>query len=67
MPQLDTTPWFTVIMSMLITLFILFQTNTSKFITPLDPINKNPKSTTKTNPWDTKWTKIYLPHSLHQH
>nr|YP_010758127.1 ATP synthase F0 subunit 8 [Macroscelides flavicaudatus]WEW63437.1 ATP synthase F0 subunit 8 [Macroscelides flavicaudatus] len=67
MPQLDTAPWFTVIVSMIVTLFILFQINMSKFITPLDPANKPFKLVTKTTPWDTKWTKIYLPHSLHQH
>nr|QMV34626.1 ATP synthase F0 subunit 8 [Galegeeska revoilii] len=67
MPQLDTTPWFTTILSMLITLFILFQINISKLPFPPDPMSKPQSSHMKTNPWELKWTKIYLPHSLPQH
>nr|YP_010947167.1 ATP synthase F0 subunit 8 [Petrodromus tetradactylus]WGO62094.1 ATP synthase F0 subunit 8 [Petrodromus tetradactylus] len=67
MPQLDTAPWFTVIFSALIVLFILFQINLSKTTYPLDPTPKSPTTQTQTNPWDKKWTKIYLPHSLPLH
>nr|WEW63541.1 ATP synthase F0 subunit 8 [Galegeeska rufescens] len=67
MPQLDTTPWFITILSMLITLFILFQISISKFSFPSDPSSKPQTGYTKPNPWELKWTKIYLPHSLPQH
>nr|YP_009577686.1 ATP synthase F0 subunit 8 [Elephantulus edwardii]QBG64589.1 ATP synthase F0 subunit 8 [Elephantulus edwardii] len=62
MPQLDTSPWFIIIMSMLITLFILFQTTLTKFNYPYDPSPKTSKTTTTQNSWEMKWTKIYLPH-----
>nr|AXS63654.1 ATP synthase F0 subunit 8 [Paradoxurus jerdoni] len=66
MPQLDTSTWLVTIMSMIITLFIVFQL---KISTHLYPENPEPKSTTKLNtpnPWEKKWTKIYLPLSLPQ-
>nr|YP_009184508.1 ATP synthase F0 subunit 8 [Tolypeutes tricinctus]ALO62600.1 ATP synthase F0 subunit 8 [Tolypeutes tricinctus] len=65
MPQLDTSTWFTTILSMLLTLFILMQlkfTNHSLFSQPQPTTTKKPKHST---PWETKWTKIYLPHSLY--
>ncbi|NP_008579.1 ATP synthase F0 subunit 8 (mitochondrion) [Orycteropus afer] len=67
MPQLDTTPWFITILSMIITLFILFQSNMSKYLYPLEPQPKTLKTQLYNAPWETKWTKIYLPHSLHLH
>nr|YP_010758140.1 ATP synthase F0 subunit 8 [Macroscelides micus]WEW63450.1 ATP synthase F0 subunit 8 [Macroscelides micus] len=67
MPQLDTTPWFTIILSMIITLFIIFQITLTKFVFPLNPESKFFKTTTKQNPWEVKWTKIYLPHLSHLH
>nr|YP_009233339.1 ATP synthase F0 subunit 8 [Paguma larvata]AMB27218.1 ATP synthase F0 subunit 8 [Paguma larvata] len=66
MPQLDTSTWLITIMSMIITLFIVFQL---KISTHLYPANPEPKSTMKLNqpnPWEKKWTKIYSPLSLPQ-
>nr|YP_009522598.1 ATP synthase F0 subunit 8 [Paradoxurus hermaphroditus]AXQ36737.1 ATP synthase F0 subunit 8 [Paradoxurus hermaphroditus] len=66
MPQLDTSTWLITIMSMIITLFIMFQL---KISTHLYPENPKPKSTMKLdqpNPWEKKWTKIYSPLSLPQ-
>nr|YP_007626801.1 ATP synthase F0 subunit 8 [Nannospalax golani]AEP83200.1 ATP synthase F0 subunit 8 [Nannospalax golani]AEP83252.1 ATP synthase F0 subunit 8 [Nannospalax golani] len=67
MPQLDTSTWSTVIMTSLVTLFIILQLKLSSFnLTP----TASPKQTkfNKThNPWDKKWTKIYLPLSLPLH
>nr|YP_003856764.1 ATP synthase F0 subunit 8 [Lynx rufus]ADM15556.1 ATP synthase F0 subunit 8 [Lynx rufus] len=66
MPQLDTSTWFITIMSMIMTLFIVFQLKISKYLYPLNP---EPKSTTTPNqlsPWEKKWTKIYSPLSLPQ-
>nr|YP_009184495.1 ATP synthase F0 subunit 8 [Tolypeutes matacus]ALO62587.1 ATP synthase F0 subunit 8 [Tolypeutes matacus]ANF03855.1 ATP synthase F0 subunit 8 [Tolypeutes matacus] len=65
MPQLDTSTWFTIILSMLLSLFILMQlkfTNHTSFSQPQPTDTKNPSHMT---PWETKWTKTYLPHSLH--
>ncbi|YP_007625137.1 ATP synthase F0 subunit 8 (mitochondrion) [Capricornis sumatraensis] len=63
MPQLDTSTWLTMILSMFLTLFIIFQLKISKH-----NFYYNPELTTKTpkqsNPWETTWTKIYLPLSL---
>nr|YP_010037187.1 ATP synthase F0 subunit 8 [Speothos venaticus]ALD16183.1 ATP synthase F0 subunit 8 [Speothos venaticus]QQW47859.1 ATP synthase F0 subunit 8 [Speothos venaticus] len=64
MPQLDTSTWFTVIFSMLLTLFILFQLKISKHHYPENPATKLIKTSSKHIPWENKWTKIYLPHSL---
>nr|YP_009630822.1 ATP synthase F0 subunit 8 [Mesoplodon mirus]QBS32909.1 ATP synthase F0 subunit 8 [Mesoplodon mirus]UDH58706.1 ATP synthase F0 subunit 8 [Mesoplodon mirus]UDH58719.1 ATP synthase F0 subunit 8 [Mesoplodon mirus]UDH58732.1 ATP synthase F0 subunit 8 [Mesoplodon mirus]UDH58745.1 ATP synthase F0 subunit 8 [Mesoplodon mirus] len=65
MPQLDTSTWFLIIMSMLLTLFALFQLKISKHF-----YYYNPKTTTKSQkqqtPWNTTWTKIYLPLSQSQ-
>nr|YP_007625007.1 ATP synthase F0 subunit 8 [Tragelaphus imberbis]ABP38187.1 ATP synthase F0 subunit 8 [Tragelaphus imberbis] len=63
MPQLDTSTWLTTIVSMFLTLFIIFQLKISKH-----NFCHNPELTVKTPklnaPWKTKWTKIYLPLSL---
>nr|AKM55153.1 ATP synthase F0 subunit 8 [Camelops cf. hesternus PDH-2015]AKM55166.1 ATP synthase F0 subunit 8 [Camelops cf. hesternus PDH-2015]AKM55179.1 ATP synthase F0 subunit 8 [Camelops cf. hesternus PDH-2015]UYA96688.1 ATP synthase F0 subunit 8 [Camelops sp. IMNH 2027/14846] len=66
MPQLDTSMWFIMILSMLMTLFILFQLKLSKHIYPPDPNPKSSKMHKQKTPWETKWTKIYLPLSLSQ-
>nr|YP_009338904.1 ATP synthase F0 subunit 8 [Neotoma fuscipes]AOS50500.1 ATP synthase F0 subunit 8 [Neotoma fuscipes] len=61
MPQLDTSTWFTTILSSTITLFILMQLKISTQNFPLAPSIK-PTLLTNTNmPWDSKWTKIYSP------
>nr|AAQ93717.1 ATP synthase F0 subunit 8 [Ommatophoca rossii]AAQ93718.1 ATP synthase F0 subunit 8 [Ommatophoca rossii]ACZ28975.1 ATP synthase F0 subunit 8 [Ommatophoca rossii] len=64
MPQLDTSTWSIVILSMILTLFIMFQLKISKHYFPMNPEPKQaplPKSNT---PWEEKWTKIYSPLSL---
>nr|AOT98827.1 ATP synthase F0 subunit 8 [Solenodon paradoxus paradoxus]AOT98840.1 ATP synthase F0 subunit 8 [Solenodon paradoxus woodi]AOT98853.1 ATP synthase F0 subunit 8 [Solenodon paradoxus woodi]AOT98866.1 ATP synthase F0 subunit 8 [Solenodon paradoxus woodi]AOT98879.1 ATP synthase F0 subunit 8 [Solenodon paradoxus woodi] len=64
MPQLDTSTWFTTIMSMLITLFIMLQLAISKYTYTQNPELKSKKMMNHKNPWEIKWTKIYSPHSL---
>nr|YP_009230529.1 ATPase subunit 8 [Crocidura lasiura]ALQ11432.1 ATPase subunit 8 [Crocidura lasiura]QUL61366.1 ATP synthase F0 subunit 8 [Crocidura lasiura] len=66
MPQLDTSTWFITIISMLLTLFILFQLKISKFMYPNMPEPKLLKTLKQNTPWDSKWTKIYSPLSLPQ-
>nr|AAD05067.1 ATPase subunit 8 [Ovis aries] len=64
MPQLDTSTWLTMILSMFLVLFIVFQLKISKhnfYYSPELMTTKMPKQNT---PWETKWTKIYLPLSL---
>nr|YP_007626567.1 ATP synthase F0 subunit 8 [Pudu mephistophiles]AEP22057.1 ATP synthase F0 subunit 8 [Pudu mephistophiles] len=66
MPQLDTSTWFMMIMSMFMTLFIIFQLKISKhsfFFNPEPMLTGMQKQIT---PWEMKWTKIYLPLSLLQ-
>nr|AAQ93733.1 ATP synthase F0 subunit 8 [Odobenus rosmarus] len=64
MPQLDTSTWFTVIVSTILTLFIVLQLKISKHSlqTSLELKSTLPLKTNA--PWDKKWTKIYLPLSL---
>nr|YP_002887576.1 ATP synthase F0 subunit 8 [Coelodonta antiquitatis]ACQ73046.1 ATP synthase F0 subunit 8 [Coelodonta antiquitatis]QIU82767.1 ATP synthase F0 subunit 8 [Coelodonta antiquitatis]WNR50613.1 ATP synthase F0 subunit 8 [Coelodonta antiquitatis] len=64
MPQLDTSTWFITIMSMIITLFIMFQLKISSHLHPPNPELKSTKTLTYTTPWESKWTKIYSPLSL---
>nr|UZN44079.1 ATP synthase F0 subunit 8 [Crocidura sp. g ZL-2022] len=66
MPQLDTSTWFITIISMLLTLFILFQLKISKFMYPNMPEPKLLKTLKQNTPWNAKWTKIYSPLSLPQ-
>nr|WDD44885.1 ATP synthase subunit 8 [Scutisorex somereni] len=66
MPQLDTSTWFITIISMIMTLFIMFQLKISKFVYPNNPEPKSHKTLTHKNPWEIKWTKIYSPLSLPQ-
>nr|AII99254.1 ATP synthase F0 subunit 8 [Indri indri] len=66
MPQLDTSTWFITILSMILTLFLILQLKISNFIYPLNPESKTINKHKYTNPWETKWTKIYLPLSLPQ-
>nr|YP_009865061.1 ATP synthase F0 subunit 8 [Scarturus williamsi]QKE47124.1 ATP synthase F0 subunit 8 [Scarturus williamsi] len=67
MPQLDTSTWFITILSMFLTLFILLQTKISSFNYYLTPSTKLIASQKSHNPWELKWTKIYLPLSLPLH
>nr|YP_009184339.1 ATP synthase F0 subunit 8 [Chlamyphorus truncatus]ALO62366.1 ATP synthase F0 subunit 8 [Chlamyphorus truncatus] len=64
MPQLDTSTWFTVILSMLLSLFILMQLKFTKHSSFSPPQPKTPTKSKYSTPWETKWTKTYLPHSL---
>nr|YP_004425102.1 ATP synthase F0 subunit 8 [Plecotus auritus]ADG95365.1 ATP synthase F0 subunit 8 [Plecotus auritus] len=64
MPQLDTSTWLITIMSMIMTLFIMFQLNISKHLYYSSPGPLTVESHKYTNPWEIKWTKIYLPLSL---
>nr|QJA26240.1 ATP synthase F0 subunit 8 [Lycalopex sp. CAN003]QJA26253.1 ATP synthase F0 subunit 8 [Lycalopex sp. CAN005] len=64
MPQLDTSTWFTMIFSMFLTLFILFQLKISKHLYPENPTTKTTKVINQHTPWENKWTKIYSLLSL---
>nr|YP_009870323.1 ATP synthase F0 subunit 8 [Maxomys whiteheadi]QKJ82509.1 ATP synthase F0 subunit 8 [Maxomys whiteheadi]QKN19004.1 ATP synthase F0 subunit 8 [Maxomys whiteheadi] len=66
MPQLDTSTWFITIISTMITLFILFQLKLSSQTFPASPSLKIVATEKTKNPWELKWTKIYLPLSSHQ-
>nr|AEP21797.1 ATP synthase F0 subunit 8 [Odocoileus virginianus] len=66
MPQLDTSTWFMMIMSMFLTLFIIFQLKVSKHSFFFNPEPTSTKMQKQNIPWETKWTKIYLPLSLPQ-
>nr|YP_007627255.1 ATP synthase F0 subunit 8 [Tympanoctomys barrerae]ADK72601.1 ATP synthase F0 subunit 8 [Tympanoctomys barrerae] len=66
MPQLDTSTWFITILSMIITLFILFQTNTSTHLFFINPQQSHSMATKQKTPWEKKWTKIYSPLLSHQ-
>nr|YP_009502682.1 ATP synthase F0 subunit 8 [Parahyaena brunnea]AWW14506.1 ATP synthase F0 subunit 8 [Parahyaena brunnea]AWW14519.1 ATP synthase F0 subunit 8 [Parahyaena brunnea]AWW14532.1 ATP synthase F0 subunit 8 [Parahyaena brunnea]AWW14545.1 ATP synthase F0 subunit 8 [Parahyaena brunnea]AWW14558.1 ATP synthase F0 subunit 8 [Parahyaena brunnea] len=66
MPQLDTSTWSIAIMSMIITLFIMFQLKISKHMYPWNPELKPSATLKQPNPWEKKWTKIYSPLSLPQ-
>nr|QRG31101.1 ATP synthase F0 subunit 8 [Pantherina griselda] len=66
MPQLDTSTWFITIMSMIMTLFIVFQLKLAKYIYPMNPELKSLTTLKHKNPWEMKWTKIYSPLSLPQ-
>nr|QQL93220.1 ATP synthase F0 subunit 8 [Maxomys whiteheadi] len=66
MPQLDTSTWFITIISTMITLFILFQLKLSSQTFPASPSPKIVATEKTKNPWELKWTKIYLPLLSHQ-
>nr|QVM19865.1 ATP synthase F0 subunit 8 [Bos taurus]QVM19904.1 ATP synthase F0 subunit 8 [Bos taurus]UFQ30264.1 ATP synthase F0 subunit 8 [Bos taurus]UFQ30277.1 ATP synthase F0 subunit 8 [Bos taurus]WFP43505.1 ATP synthase F0 subunit 8 [Bos taurus] len=61
MPQLDTSTWLTMILSMFLTLFIIFQLKVSKHNFYHNPELTPTKMLKQNTPWETKWTKIYLP------
>ncbi|YP_009178428.1 ATP synthase F0 subunit 8 (mitochondrion) [Herpailurus yagouaroundi] len=66
MPQLDTSTWFITIVSMIMTLFIMFQLKISKYLYSSNPEPKPMTTLKQLNPWEKKWTKIYSPLSLPQ-
>nr|YP_009487388.1 ATP synthase F0 subunit 8 [Toromys albiventris]AWB97225.1 ATP synthase F0 subunit 8 [Toromys albiventris] len=61
MPQLDTSTWLTVILSMTLTLFIILQLKTLMHQFPANLQLTNSKQKKQKEPWEKKWTKIYLP------
>nr|YP_010029085.1 ATP synthase F0 subunit 8 [Desmomys harringtoni]QOU09970.1 ATP synthase F0 subunit 8 [Desmomys harringtoni] len=61
MPQLDTSTWFITIISTMITLFIFFQLKISTQTFPMPPSPKTFITQKTKTPWESKWTKIYLP------
>nr|YP_010028994.1 ATP synthase F0 subunit 8 [Grammomys selousi]QOU09803.1 ATP synthase F0 subunit 8 [Grammomys selousi] len=63
MPQLDTSTWFTTIISSMVTLFILLQLKMSAQTFPMAPSPKTLMVQKTETPWELKWTKIYLPPS----
>nr|YP_010433561.1 ATP synthase F0 subunit 8 [Tupaia nicobarica]USW68060.1 ATP synthase F0 subunit 8 [Tupaia nicobarica] len=67
MPQLDTSTWFITILSMIMTLFILFQLKLSNYEYANMPAPKPLKMKEQDTPWNKKWTKTFLPLSLPQH
>nr|ULC83756.1 ATP synthase F0 subunit 8 [Hippotragus equinus] len=64
MPQLDTSTWLMMILSMFLTLFITFQLKISKHNFYHNPELTSTKMSEQNTPWETKWTKICLPLSL---
>nr|YP_007626645.1 ATP synthase F0 subunit 8 [Rusa timorensis]AEP22161.1 ATP synthase F0 subunit 8 [Rusa timorensis]ARM56383.1 ATP synthase F0 subunit 8 [Rusa timorensis]ATG82896.1 ATP synthase F0 subunit 8 [Rusa timorensis]ATG82909.1 ATP synthase F0 subunit 8 [Rusa timorensis]ATG82922.1 ATP synthase F0 subunit 8 [Rusa timorensis] len=66
MPQLDTSAWLMMIMSMFLALFIIFQLKISKHNFHFNPELMSTKTQKQNIPWETKWTKIYLPLLLPQ-
>nr|YP_006576183.1 ATP synthase F0 subunit 8 [Elaphurus davidianus]AEO20329.1 ATP synthase F0 subunit 8 [Elaphurus davidianus]AEP21290.1 ATP synthase F0 subunit 8 [Elaphurus davidianus]AXX76432.1 ATP synthase F0 subunit 8 [Elaphurus davidianus] len=66
MPQLDTSTWLMMIMSMFLALFIIFQLKISKHNFHFSPELMLTKTQKQNTPWEMKWTKIYLPLLLPQ-
>ncbi|YP_008080749.1 ATP synthase F0 subunit 8 (mitochondrion) [Chinchilla lanigera] len=67
MPQLNTATWFITILSMLISLFIIFQLKISTYSYNPNPQTLPLKYKKQEMPWEKKWTKTYLPLLPHQH
>nr|YP_009738361.1 ATP synthase F0 subunit 8 [Aonyx capensis]QIB71857.1 ATP synthase F0 subunit 8 [Aonyx capensis] len=61
MPQLDTSTWLITILSMIVTLFLMFQLKVSKYYFPEDPKPKLMIMSKSATPWEKKWTKICFP------
>nr|YP_659490.1 ATP synthase F0 subunit 8 [Piliocolobus badius]ABD39296.1 ATP synthase F0 subunit 8 [Piliocolobus badius] len=61
MPQLNTSTWFIVIMTMLPTLYIIMQLKLLSTNYYPHPSQNFSKMQTHNNPWQLKWTKIYSP------
>nr|YP_009571926.1 ATP synthase F0 subunit 8 [Kogia sima]QBH74661.1 ATP synthase F0 subunit 8 [Kogia sima] len=66
MPQLDTSTWFLTILSMYMALFTLLQLKISNHLYSPDPKPTSAKTQEHQTPWNTTWTKIYLPLSQSQ-
>nr|AIG22932.1 ATP synthase F0 subunit 8 [Bettongia lesueur] len=64
MPQLDTSTWFMTITLMIFSLFCMYQSKMINQTMISIPPQHTKTIQSKTKPhWETKWTKIYLPHS----
>nr|NP_944624.1 ATP synthase F0 subunit 8 [Caperea marginata]BAD91789.1 ATP synthase F0 subunit 8 [Caperea marginata]CAD87901.1 ATPase8 protein [Caperea marginata] len=61
MPQLDTSTWLLTILSMFLALFMLFQLKISKYSYLPNPKLTFTNTQKQQAPWNTTWTKIYLP------
>nr|AGB56427.1 ATP synthase F0 subunit 8 [Physeter catodon]AGB56440.1 ATP synthase F0 subunit 8 [Physeter catodon]AGB56453.1 ATP synthase F0 subunit 8 [Physeter catodon]AGB56466.1 ATP synthase F0 subunit 8 [Physeter catodon]AGB56479.1 ATP synthase F0 subunit 8 [Physeter catodon] len=61
MPQLDTSTWFLTILSVMLTLFTLLQPKISMHLYTPNPKPMSTKTQKQHSPWNTAWTKIYLP------
>nr|YP_007625618.1 ATP synthase F0 subunit 8 [Procolobus verus]ADZ37116.1 ATP synthase F0 subunit 8 [Procolobus verus] len=61
MPQLNTSTWFIIIVTMLPTLYIIIQLKLLDMNYYLPPSQKVSKAQLHNNPWQLKWTKIYSP------
>nr|URH16097.1 ATP synthase F0 subunit 8 [Cheracebus lugens] len=66
MPQLNTSPWPMVILSMVVALFYIIQLKMLNFSLCTTPTSKLTKMQKHSTTWELKWTKIYLPHSTFQ-
>nr|QNM39238.1 ATP synthase F0 subunit 8 [Macaca hecki]QNM39251.1 ATP synthase F0 subunit 8 [Macaca hecki]QNM39277.1 ATP synthase F0 subunit 8 [Macaca tonkeana] len=66
MPQLDTSTWFTTIMTMLLTLYLIMQLKLLNMNHYQPPLTKNPNLQARNIHWQPKWTKTCLPHSQPQ-
>nr|QPZ50109.1 ATP synthase F0 subunit 8 [Trachypithecus phayrei]QPZ50122.1 ATP synthase F0 subunit 8 [Trachypithecus phayrei] len=67
MPQLNTSTWFITILTMLPTLYLIMQLKLLNTNYYLPPTQKIPDMQMFNNPWQLKWTKIYLPHLQPRH
>nr|AIG22854.1 ATP synthase F0 subunit 8 [Aepyprymnus rufescens] len=64
MPQLDTSTWLLTITLMILSLFCTYQSKMiNQTMISIPPQDKETIQSTTQLPWETKWTKIYLPHS----
>nr|ARC95575.1 ATP synthase F0 subunit 8 [Trachypithecus vetulus] len=67
MPQLNTSTWFITIITMLPALYLIMQLKLLKMTYYFFPSQKTFDMQSFNNPWQLKWTKIYLPPSQLHH
>nr|YP_009184352.1 ATP synthase F0 subunit 8 [Cyclopes didactylus]ALO62405.1 ATP synthase F0 subunit 8 [Cyclopes didactylus] len=61
MPQLNTATWSITILSMILSLFIIIQLKFANHYYYSLPSSIMLSKQKPFSPWETKWTKIYLP------
>nr|APC60875.1 ATP synthase F0 subunit 8 [Diplomys labilis] len=61
MPQLDTSTWLITILSLMLTLFIIFQLKTLTHQFPIIHQLASLEGTKQKAPWEKKWMKTYSP------